>query len=129
MDFLPDEIRIADKIGCLAEWSLPQENIKISTLTHEFAHLITTQTRGAKTDEIKDFWINMRKLKQEYHEEMKVLFSQNKQKEASEIFLGEYAGTNADEFLAEGFTEYKLRKTPSKYAEKIGKLFDKYFKS
>ena len=39
-----------------------------------------------------------------------------------------YAATNADEFAAEAFKEYKLRKNPSKYAAKVGALIDKYFK-
>jgi hypothetical protein len=43
-------------------------------------------------------------------------------------YLGKYASTNIDEFMAEGFTEYKLSSNPSKYAVEIGKLIDKYFK-
>ena len=104
------------------------ENIGKSTLTHEFAHLITSTSRGQKTESIKDFWIELKAMKKEYHAELNDLVRELKTKEATEIFLGEYAGTNADEFLAEGFTEYKLRKNPSKYAKKVGKLFDKYFK-
>jgi hypothetical protein len=30
--------------------------------------------------------------------------------------------------MAEGFTEYKLKKEPSKYALRIGQLIDKNFK-
>ena len=105
-----------------------EENNDLTTTTHEFAHLITTQTRGGKTDEIKQFWTDVREIKREYHGEINELIKDGKIKEASKIFLGEYASENADEFLAESFTEYKLRSKPSKYAEKVGKLFDKYFK-
>ena len=41
-----------------------------TTTTHEFAHLITTQTRGGKTDEIKQFWTDVREIKREYHGEI-----------------------------------------------------------
>ena len=105
-----------------------EENNDLTTTTHEFAHLITTQSRGGKTDEIKQFWTDVREIKREYHGEINELIKDGKIKEASKIFLGEYASENADEFLAESFTEYKLRSKPSKYAEKVGKLFDKYFK-
>lgn len=46
----------------------------------------------------------------------------------ADIFLGGYASTDVDEFAAEGFTEYKLKTKPSKYAKKIGTLIDKHFK-
>ena len=105
-----------------------EENNDITTTTHEYAHLITSSDRGGRTDEIKQFWTDLREVRKEYHSEINTLVKEGKIKEASEIFLGDYASKNADEFLAESFTEYKLRTKPSKYAEKVGKLFDKYFK-
>ena len=105
-----------------------EENNDITTTTHEYAHLITSSDRGGHTDEIKQFWTDLREVRKEYHSEINTLVKEGKIKEASEIFLGDYASKNADEFLAESFTEYKLRTKPSKYAEKVGKLFDKYFK-
>ena len=105
-----------------------EENNDITTTTHEYAHLITSSDRGGQTDEIKQFWTDLREVRKEYHSEVNALVKEGKIKEASEIFLGDYASKNADEFLAESFTEYQLRKKPSKYAEKVGKLFDKYFK-
>ena len=105
-----------------------EENNDITTTTHEYAHLITSSDRGGQTDEIKQFWTDLREVRKEYHSEINTLVKEGKIKEASEIFLGDYASKNADEFLAESFTEYQLRKKPSKYAEKVGKLFDKYFK-
>lgn len=105
-----------------------EENNDITTTTHEYAHLITSSDRGGQTDEIKQFWTDLREVRKEYHSEINALVKEGKIKEASKIFLGEYASENADEFLAESFTEYKLRSKPSKYAKKVGKLFDKYFK-
>ena len=105
-----------------------EENNEITTTTHEFAHLITASERGGQSDIIKQFWSELREMRKEYHSEVNSLVKERKIKEASEIFLGNYASKNADEFLAESFTEYKLRSKPSKYAEKVGKLFDKFFK-
>lgn len=53
----------------------------------------------------------------------------NKINDFNNTYLGKYASANIDEFMAEGFTEYKLSSKPSKYAIEIGKLIDKYFKN
>jgi hypothetical protein len=44
------------------------------------------------------------------------------------LHLGRYSETNIDEFLAEGFKEYKLSSNPTPYAQRIGELFDKTYK-
>jgi len=100
------------------------DNLKISSLTHEFAHFVTITDKskfGYKKD--KDFFKELSFIKKEYNKDLK-----DNRDEFFNLFLGEYANTNLDEFLAEGFTEYKLKSNPSKYALKIGKLFDKYYK-
>lgn len=107
------------------------ENLNIATLTHEFAHVITNSkiTDRFSTDaNAKKFWSAMQNVKNEYVNEM---LSMNKNQDfdgLDKIYLGQYASTNLDEFLAEGFTEYKLKTNPSKYAVKIGELVDKHFK-
>ena len=115
------------------------------------------QRDGKDPDTVKDhaFWSEMEKLKKEYFSIMRPLkleIAQKRykfrlgdklsdaerkklereikdlEKQGSEIYLGDYASTNIDEFLAEAFTEYKLSSKPSKYAKAVGKLVDKYFK-
>lgn len=101
------------------------ENLKISTATHEFAHVIVI---NHSSNGNRDFFIQVRDLKAAYHKEINDLVNSGNNKGAAEIYLGKYAGTNLDEFWAEGFTEYKLKTKPSKYAKLIGQLGDKYFK-
>ena len=43
--------------------------------------------------------------------------------------ISQYATTNINEFIAEGFMEYKLNSNPSKYAKLIGETIDKYMKA
>ena len=62
---------------------MDEENNDLTTTTHEFAHLITTQTRGGKTDEIKQFWTDVREIKREYYGEISELLKDGKIKEAS----------------------------------------------
>jgi len=103
-----------------------EKNNKLATLTHEFAHFTTTTTKAAYGDKTaKDFFEELKDIRTEYKNEISKVANTD---DFFDIFLGNYAYTNLDEFLAEGFTEYKLREKPSKYAQKIGKLFDKYYK-
>lgn len=103
-----------------------EKNNKLATLTHEYAHFVTTNHKGKYGDKnAKDFFDELETIKKDYNIEVKNLTGKD---EFFDIFLGDYANTNINEFLAEGFTEYKLRSKPSKYALKIGKLFDKYYK-
>jgi len=106
-------------------------NKNIATLTHEFAHVIATRHTLENAA--------LRQLTSEYYAELKII-QQNYIKEIAEYkatnnfvafntnYLGTYASKNIDEFMAEGFTEYKLSSNPSKFAIEIGKLIEKYFK-
>lgn len=104
---------------------------QVATVVHEFTHVMgieAQESRLEKTD-LDNFWNELRTIRTEYKNELKsILEKNNNDKEYSEIFLGRYASTNLNEFMAEGFTEYKLKTNPSKYAKKIGLLIDKYFK-
>jgi hypothetical protein len=109
-------------------------NLAKATITHEFTHVIAmsdyTSIRGA-TQELKTFFIDLHKLRQAYNAELHEAWIASNTKGFSavnEISLGKYASTNLNEFMAEGFTEYKLSSNPSKYATKIGELIDKNFK-
>jgi SPP1 gp7 family putative phage head morphogenesis protein len=111
------------------------KNISISTLTHEFAHLITTtqQRFTTKNPIVEAFWSEIQDLNKLYKHEVQSLIMRNTSapgvlEELKQIYLGDYARKNYDEFFAEGFTQYKLNSNPSKYAKLIGKIVDKYFK-
>ena len=106
-------------------------NIEVATLTHEFAHVITNNDIANKfsTDaNAKQFWSGIKNINSEYKNEIQLMNNKNDFDGLNKTYLGRYASTNLDEFVAEGFTEYKLNSAPSKYAVKIGQLIDKHFK-
>lgn len=105
------------------------------TTTHEFAHVIsTTYTRGFGDVNDIDFFKSLEDIRTDYYAEMNAIskkYADDRQKSLDaryEISIGRYAGTNLNEFMAEGFTEYKLHSKPSKYAKLIGELIDKHYK-
>jgi hypothetical protein len=112
-----------------------KENVDISTVVHEFGHVISTDHQNRIPDPDVDnisFWNDIKKIQREYENVLQQLSatrltdpeSTNKY---NEIFLGQYASSNIREFMAEAFTEYKLKTNPSFYAKKVGLLIDKYF--
>lgn len=106
--------------GNLREKSrVDQEHNEIATLTHEFAHVMSVSEHNS------EFFSEIRTLKAQYTAEVKKL--KNLSGRLNEIYLGHYASTNADEFWAEAWTEYKLSSKPSKYAKLVGKLAEKFF--
>ena len=99
-------------------------NLDIATLVHEFAHVIATE----KQEKSKPLFDDLRKIFKEYSEEKKVYIKNNDTYNTNQISLGNYSKFNLNEFMAEGFTEYKLSSNKSKYAILIGKAIDKYYK-
>jgi hypothetical protein len=102
----------------------------LATLTHEFGHVINRKSDFSNNQfpEIGFFWNKMENIRRRYRTELNKLLKNKNYSELNDIFLGDYANENINEFLAEGFTEYKLSSNPSKYALEIGKLIDTYFK-
>jgi hypothetical protein len=103
-------------------------NNKIATITHEFAHCIITRHAEYRTVKGQEYYQELKALKREYNGEKLRLLRRGNVEEYNKIWLGDYANLNVDEFMAEGFTEFKLSDNPSKYAIKIGQLINKYFK-
>lgn len=116
-----------------------EQHLPLATVVHEFAHVMTIRQQRERIkldDRLLPFWNEVDKLKRKYSREIKPLmrivpndpnFSKNTNL-LNEIYLGDYASTNANEFMAEAFTEYKLSSNPTKYAKLVGVLVDKYFK-
>lgn len=129
----PTEIRTARKsfngrANLFAKSQVDKDNVPISTVTHEFAHVLSKSVvRMADEKEIA-FWKELRSIKRKYDKEIKALEVANDHYTFNEVYLGRYASTNTDEFYAEAFTEYELNSNPSKYAQLVGKLIEKYFK-
>ena len=104
-------------------------NVEISTTVHEFAHvLFVSHHKTFSSQKVQDFSDSLKLIRDQYRKEIKELSDKGDNKGISEIYLGQYAGTHVDEFMAEAFTEYRLNSNPSKYAKKVGQLIDKTFK-
>lgn len=101
-----------------------RDKVDLATLTHEFGHVIAVKNKlmMARYPELQNFWLEMDIIRSFYQKEI------NNPSKIGNVFLGKYASTNENEFLAEAFTEYKLSSTPSKYALEVGQLIDRYFK-
>ena len=124
---------------------IDEAKIKFYTQTHEFAHTLFNYDERRYNSTNNNFKTELEAIKKEYIKEIQKymdeiykfgsnptmherrLINENKTK-INEIHLGNYASKNINEFLAEAFADYKLNKTPSKYAIKVGALIDKYFK-
>lgn len=101
-----------------------RDKVDLATLTHEFGHVIAVKNKlmMARHPELANFWFEMDIIKQFYLKDI------NDPNKIANVFLGKYASSNDNEFLAEAFTEYKLSSNPSQYALEVGRLIDRYFK-
>ena len=124
---------------------IDEDKIKFYTQTHEFAHTLFNYDERRYKSTNNNFKTELEAIQKEYSQEIQKymdeiykfgsnpkmnerrIINENKTK-INEIHLGSYASKNINEFLAEAFADYKLNKTPSKYAIKVGALIDKYFK-
>jgi len=109
---------------------IDDDKINVSTTTHEFGHLISLSEQAFFNTKHKQFWNEIININKRYVDEVKqygtsASYDKNK---LNAIYLGRYAETNLNEFMAEAFTEYKLSSNASKYALEIGGVIDKYFK-
>ena len=99
-------------------------NWEVTTMSHEFAHYIDV----SKTSLYKNsFWEEMHDIRNQYSKEIRKYAGERNSKKFNEIYLGNYAGTNIDEFFAEAFAEFETTNKPSKYALLVGELTLKYF--
>jgi len=115
------------------------DKLEVSTLTHEFAHLMTLTTTAKMGDiQAKNFWDEMKSLNAYYKRMIRKDFLNaqsdtsilrfQKKAEVMKNYLGDYAQTNLDEFWAEAFMEFNLNENPGKWALEVKKIADKYFK-
>lgn len=111
--------------------AVDEKNASIATMTHEFAHVLSVTESKHYTPQMKMFWSQMSTIKRRYNKRLKEIKKipdeTTRLREMQKTYLGNYAGTNADEFFAEGFTEYELSSDPSPFAVQIGELVEKTF--
>ena len=117
----PTQIRnistVADTLGV-------GENKHLVTVTHEFAHTLSSSTRNIDSD----FWKEINKIKRDYKKELGYIELGKSKYTKNEIFISNYAAKNADEFMAESFAQAMLSDNPSPYAIKVLEAVNKYFK-
>ena len=118
---LPKELR---NIAAAADELRLGANKKFGTVTHEFAH--TLSSAGRKID--PEFWKEINRIKRAYVRELGQIELGKSKYSKEDIFISDYAGKNADEFMAEAFTQALLAENPSPFALEVLKVVDKYFK-
>lgn len=113
-----------------AKSQVDKENLNIATLTHEFAHFISYRNNRliGEYPLLKNYWSEIDEVRKKYNSEINKYVKNYDIENLKNIYLGNYASTKSDEFVAEAFTEYQLKSNPSKYALQVGKIIDKYFK-
>lgn len=114
-----------DKFDKRFKSAIDAKNNHLATLVHEMGHVLTRS--GLRSEAA--FFDELRVIRKSYFEEILKYSRESNFIAHNKIFLGRYSATNIDEFLAEGFTEYKLHSNPTKYAKLIGELIDKYYKN
>lgn len=112
--------------------AVDEKNQYLATVVHEWAHVIATESSKKLSSmltakNIDQFFNDLRDIRGQYNREVRDYLDKGEKDKAGAIYLGRYANTNNNEFMAEAFTEYQLNSTPSKYAIKVGKLIDEYF--
>lgn len=111
--------------------AIDEENLQLGVVTHEFAHVLAISnivSNPSTPQYVKDYFRELRLIKDRYVSEMLELNQKRDRQGVYNMSIGQYASTNIDEFHAEAFKEYKLKRNPSKYAREVGLLIDKYFK-
>lgn len=99
-----------------------------SSATHEFGHLLY-QFRGCTKGQNYIFESEVQHIYEVYQKEVNELIKIGDMNNLAEIYIGDYGHTKGiGEFLAEAFQEYKNSRYPSKYAIKVGKIIDRWFK-
>jgi hypothetical protein len=108
--------------------AIDEINEPYTTLTHEFTHIIADFETIKAYQKGAEFYEKLEEIRKQYDQEIIAALKSKNFKLANELYLGKYADTNIDEFMAEAFTEYKLHSNPSKYARLVGELIDLFFK-
>lgn len=124
---LSDIIDERDTINAIKNSRCDHDRLQFSLASHEGGHLLFSYNAPQNKETL---WIHqsIREVWVEYQKEFNSFMSMEKIEEASKILIGTYGHANPAEFMAECFQEYRNSSYPSKYAKKIGKLLDSYFR-
>ena len=107
--------------------------VELATPVHEMAHTLingyVARKQAARniSNLGREFFDELQVIRTRYRGEIRAARLSGDTTKFNNIYLGEYASTNIDEFFAEAWTEFHLSSTPSPYALEIGKLVNKYY--
>lgn len=118
------------KTGRMFKSPINKEYEDVGTLYHEFGHVLFTYKFGTKYKLYKPNDPNGEAYYKaaNYFKGLLTRYKREVKKGNNDVYMGDYSFTNVNEFIAEGFKEYKLLSNPSKYAKAIGEKLDELFK-
>ena len=105
-----------------------KNRLPFSLATHEAGHLLFS-FNAFFNSELIFMKHSIQSIWDEYQKEFNMLISKGDMEKAAKIMIGKYGHSQTSEFMAECFQEYRNSSKPSKYARKIGELFNQYLKS
>lgn len=104
-------------------WSVKTRNPLQHTLVHELAHSkwISEKDQNGIKKRIQPLW-------EQYQAEVESKIKKYGRKEyAKYLSIGQYAGTNINEFWAEASTQYLIGAKQTKYSKAVGKIWNDTF--
>lgn len=108
-----------------------KDKLQVSTLNHEFAHILWCDfDTNHKAIVFKD---KIKKIYEEYHSKLLQVSNEQDWGEYSKVYIGRYGSqrdpkSSLNEFVAEGFQEFRNKSNPSDFAQKVGTLIDETYK-
>ena len=143
-------INLGDRYGVISRTKMAEQNmrngfdlrfksvvdankVELATPVHEMAHTLingyVARKQAARniSNLGREFFDELQVIRTRYRGEIRAARLSGDTTKFNNIYLGEYASTNIDEFFAEAWTEFHLSSTPSPYALEIGKLVNKYY--
>ncbi len=113
--------------------AIDPDKFHLATPVHEMAHVLIT-SRTARQEMAKNIsnkgqqmFTELKELRLKYLEEIRGYLKNKNTVAFNNVYLGNYASTNIDEFLAEAWTEFHLNSSPSKYSVKVIEIVNKYY--
>lgn len=113
--------------------AIDPDKFHLATPVHEMAHVLITSRTARKelvaniSSKGQEMFDELRKLRNEYLQEIRGYLKNKNTVAFNNVYLGDYASTNVDEFLAEAWTEFHLNSSPSKYSVKVIEIVNKYY--
>ena len=125
---LTSKIAVRDPKDAIYNSRCDKSRLPFSLASHEAGHLLINFNAPA-TLELQIIKAQFADIYSEYINEISQYHLKKETDKLNKISIGDYGTVGKEgEFFAECFQEYRNSSKPSKYAKKVGKLIDSYFK-